>query len=88
VNRVRELVKGLRLAQLNELGLGAAIREQAECLGAVGSALELRVYGQAEPGLPAVRSNVSSILTKLNVADWNRSGAAGREAGVRDGPGD
>jgi signal transduction histidine kinase len=52
VNRVRELVEGLRPAQLDELGLDAAIQEQAERLAA-GSRMELRVYGHAEPGLPA-----------------------------------
>ncbi len=53
VNRVRELVEGLRPAQLDELGLDAAIQEQAERLVAAGSRMELRVYGHAEPGLPA-----------------------------------
>jgi signal transduction histidine kinase len=53
VNRVRELVEGLRPAQLDELGLDAAIKEQAERLVAAGSPMELRVYGHAEPGLPA-----------------------------------
>lgn len=53
VRRVRELVEGLRPAQLDELGLGAAIQEQADQLAAAGSRLELRVQGHVEPGLPA-----------------------------------
>jgi signal transduction histidine kinase len=53
VGRVRELVEGLRPAQLDELGLVAAIKEQAERLVAAGSPMELRVHGSAEPGLPA-----------------------------------
>jgi signal transduction histidine kinase len=53
VNRIRELVEGLRPAQLDELGLDAAINEQAERLVASGSAMEFRVHGHAEPGLPA-----------------------------------
>ena len=35
-----------------------------------------------------VRNNVSSILTKLNVADRTEAALRAREAGVRDGPGD
>ena len=46
-------MEGLRPAQLDELGLDAAINEQAERLVASGSAIELRVHGHAEPGLPA-----------------------------------
>ena len=53
VRRIRELVEGLRPAQLDELGLDAAIQEQADRLAAAGSRLELRVQGHAEPGLPA-----------------------------------
>lgn len=53
VGRVRELVEGLRPAQLDELGLDAAIREQADRLTAAGSPLDLRVQGHADPGLPA-----------------------------------
>jgi signal transduction histidine kinase len=53
VKRVRELVDGLRPAQLDELGLDAAIREQAERLAATGSTMQVRVVGHAEPGLPA-----------------------------------
>lgn len=53
VRRVRELVEGLRPVQLDELGLDAAIQEQADRLAAAGSHLELRVQGHAEPGLPA-----------------------------------
>ncbi len=53
VRRIRELVEGLRPAQLDELGLNAAIQEQADRLAAAGSRLELHVQGHAEPGLPA-----------------------------------
>jgi len=35
-----------------------------------------------------VRNNVSSILTKLNVADRTEAALRAREAGVRDAPGD
>jgi signal transduction histidine kinase len=53
VNRIRELVEGLRPSQLDELGLDAAIREQAERLITAGSPMAFRVYGHAQPGLPA-----------------------------------
>ena len=53
VRRIRELVEGLRPAQLDELGLNAAIQEQADRLAAAGSRLVLRVQGHADPGLPA-----------------------------------
>lgn len=50
VGRVRQLVHGLRPAHLDEPGLDAAIREQAEGFGAEGSQLEPRIRGHAEPG--------------------------------------
>ena len=50
VGRVRQLVDGLRPAHLDEPGLDAAIREQAEGFGAEGSQLEPRIRGHAEPG--------------------------------------
>lgn len=53
VNRVRRLVEGLRPAQLDELGLDAAIKEQAALLAPTGSALRLHVNGHTDPGLPA-----------------------------------
>jgi signal transduction histidine kinase len=53
VVHVRQVVEGLRPAQLDELGLDAAIREQVERLVRAGSPMALRVHGHAEPGLPA-----------------------------------
>jgi signal transduction histidine kinase len=53
VDRVRELVENLRPAQLDELGLDAAIKEQAQRLMSSSGPMELRVYGHADPGLPA-----------------------------------
>ena len=53
VARVRQLVEGLRPAHLDELGLDAAIREQAERLVPAGSPIQVFVHGHTDPGLPA-----------------------------------
>ncbi len=53
VVHVRQVVEGLRPAQLDELGLDSAIREQVERLVRAGSPMALQVHGHAEPGLPA-----------------------------------
>lgn len=53
VSQIRGLIEGLRPAQLDELGLDAAISEMAERFVESGSAMSIRISGHAQPGLPA-----------------------------------
>ena len=87
VSRVRELVEGLRPSQLDELGLDAAIVEQAERLIPSGSPITFHVHGHAEPGLPAAVELAAYRIAQEALTNAVRHSGGSRvdvELGVRE----